>query len=103
MTPVIVCKSVKQLTHATMLPLLYTIVTCVIAFHVSYLFIYFIIVTCIYFTYTVNTTNIKNTQPSIGLISHFETISKLKCCEDGKFTEHYIEQNKQEDTCKQAK
>ena len=29
------CKSVKQLTHATMLPLLYTIVTCVIAFHVS--------------------------------------------------------------------
>ena len=67
------------------------------------LFIYFIIVTCIYFTYTVNTTNIKNTQPSIGLISHFETISKLKCCEDGKFTEHYIEQNKQEDTCKQAK
>ena len=67
------------------------------------LFIYFIIVTCIYSTYTVNTTNIKNTQPSIGLISHFETISKLKCCEDGKFTEHYIDQNKQEDTCKQAK
>ena len=36
-TPVILCKSVKLLTHATMLPLLYTIirVTCVIAFHVS--------------------------------------------------------------------
>ena len=70
---------------------------------ILFIFIYFIIVTCIYFTYTVNTTDIKNTQPSIGLISHFETISKLKCCEDGKFTEHYIEQNKQEDTCKQAK
>ena len=36
-------------------------------------------------------------------MSHFETIGKLKCCEDGTFTEHYIEQNKQEDTCKQAK
>ena len=40
--------------------------------------------TCIYFTLTINTGNIKNTQPSIGLISHFETTSKIKC-DDGIF------------------
>ena len=53
----------------------------IMAFHNIYyllLFIYFIIVTCIYFTKTINIANIKNTQPFIGLISHFETTSKNK-------------------------
>ena len=41
------------------------------------LFIYFIIVTCIYFTLTINTANIKNTQPSIGLISQLSNRGHL--------------------------
>ena len=58
--------------------------------------------TSIYFTLTINIANIKNTPPSIGLISHFETTGKNKMLME-HFTEHYIEQNKQEDTYKQIK